>query len=300
MGLKDQFRKLGDNWLIIVLALVLVLAVTGIGGGVSPLLSASSKMMYAADYAEESMGYAGAANSRGMIWPIQDGFAPEENSRKMTRTASLGAEVERGTFQEADAKLKEIASDSGSFILNENVNNNGAGLSSYYSGSYVLKVDVSKYDDVMARLKALGKVKSFHESTDDITGSYVSLETSLRTEKDRLARYNTMLSQATKIEDKITLSDRIFDEERQIAALEDAIKNAGQRVAYSTVTVSLTEERSGYAGIAVAKLSSLVKTLVASFNSLLYLIFAVLPYAVAIGLIALIVKGVKKLGRKKK
>ena len=65
-------------------------------------------------------------------------------------------------------------------------------------------------------MKEIGEVTSFSENADDITEQFVDLETELVAEKERLARYKQMLSEATLVEDKIQLSDRIFNQERTI------------------------------------------------------------------------------------
>ena len=51
-----------------------------------------------------------------------------------------------------------------------------------------------------------------------------------------------MLTEATAVSDKIELSDRIFNQERTIKYFEDQLKNAGTRVEYSTLYVTLTEK----------------------------------------------------------
>jgi hypothetical protein len=300
MTLRDQWEKIKDNWLI-VLVIVVVFGFLFLGGGSSGsvLESASfSKMASGVSYDSMEMAVPGVASSyRGGYYSGSDNFAPEVTERLITKTASLSSEVKRGEFMQADAKLKNIVKSSDSYLLNENVNNYGTKQDSQYSGSYQIKFDTSKYDSIIPQLKEIGEVKSFNENADDITGQYTDMKTELAAEKERMRRYQEMYNQATSTEDKINLNDRIFNQERTIKYLEDAISNMDNRVSYSTVYVSLTEKQSSYANITLVKFGELIRSLVNSFNSLLSLIFVVLPYAVAGLIIWLVVRVIR---RKKK
>src|SRR3989338_5736177 len=149
------------------------------------------------------------------------------------------------------------------------------------TSSLSIKVDSRKYNDIIAQLKGIGEVKSFNENAEDVTASYKNLEIELNAEKQRLERYKKMYDEATLIADKIQLSDKIFEQERTIKYLEDSLKNINQRVDYSTIYVTLNEKQPKFANIKFVEFSELVRRLVASINSLLTLIFAAVPYAVA-------------------
>ena len=167
-------------------------------------------------------------------------------------------------------------------MLNENVQkyDYGDGRRQYYSGSYSIKVVEGKYDALTSQLKEIGEVTFFSENAEDITKQFVDLESELVSEKERLVRYKQMLSEAITVEDKIQLSDRIFNQERVIKYLEEQLKTSGERVSYSTVYVTITEKQSEYVDAVLVKFSKLVTEFVTSFNSLLKLLFGLIPYAV--------------------
>ncbi len=296
MTIKEQWNKIKENWLLALGILVLVLISlftstfsVGILSGRGDFYGGIQEMALA------------KTTSYGMgrsYYPIADeGFAPKVAERKITKTASLSTEVERGEFQDAEATLKSIVSSSGSFLLNENVYRSGTGRRAYYSGNYQLKVETGKYDVVVAQLKEIGEVQSFSESADDVTGRYTNLKVELEAEKSRLARYESMYLKAANVGDQITLSDRIFDQERTIKYLEDALDQLDKRVDYSTLSVQISEKQSEYTNVVLIKFSDLIRNLVSSFNGLLSLIFVALPYAVA----ALVVwLGVRFLRKKKR
>lgn len=298
MTIKEQFQKMKENWLIVLLLLVVFLLFTSL-----PAIETLQQDVFGGGFAGfNQRGYEmAAAESKmglGMPSPIySDSFAPEAVDRKITKTASLSTEVERGTFKDAESKLKSIITASDAFLLNENAQKYDQGRRSYYSGSYSIKVEKGKYEAVLMQLKQIGEVTWFSENTDDITEQFVSLEAELQAEKERLTRYQQMLAEATAVSDKIELSDRIFNQERIIKYFEDQLKNAGTRVEYSTLYVTLTEKQSEYVSTVFVKFSELVAGFVDSLNSLLKLLVGILPYAAATLLAWL---GWKKLKKRKK
>ncbi len=281
MTIKEQFQRVKDNWLILlVLAVVLVLFM-GL-----PAVETLQQGVFQGGFAERAYGGIASDSKMGMGMPspmyYDDGFAPEVADRKITKTASLSTEVERGTFKDAENKLKGIVKTADAFLLNENAQkyDTGDGRRTYYSGSYTIKVEEGKYEAFVSQLKEIGEVTSFSENADDITEQFVDLESELVSEKERLARYQQMLKEATLVEDKIQLSDRIFNQERTIKYLQEQLETAGTRVDYSTIYVTITEKQSEYVDAVLVKFSELVARFVNSLNGLLKLLVGLVPYAV--------------------
>ncbi len=280
MTIKEQFQRIKENWLIALLLAVVLILFMGL-----PATETLQQGVFQGGIAYDK-GYASeaAVDSRiGIMPPVYyDGFAPEVQDRKITKTASLATEVERGRFQEAESKLKGIIKTADAFLLNENAQkyDYGDGRRSYYSGTYTIKVEEGKYEALVGQLKQIGEVTSFSESADDITEQFVDLETELAAEKERLLRYQQMLKEATIVEDKIQLSDRIFNQERTIKYLEEQLKSTGERVSYSTVYVTITEKQSEYVNVVLVKFSELIANFVHSLNNLLKLLVGLIPYAI--------------------
>lgn len=281
MTLKKQWATVKDNWLLIALFIVLIAALST--GGL--FRTASLSFSGGSGYASEE--YARSASADMAYMPPyygDDGFAPGETERKRTVNAYLSTEIERGDFAAAEQQLKAVLASGDTVLLSENVQVLDADRKPYRRGEYRVKIATSDYARVIEQLKALGEVQSFSENTDDITGQYVDLEDRLATERSRLTRYQAMYAEAERVEDKINLNDRIFNQEMQIKYLEEQLATMDQRVEYSTLTVTLLEERSAYANIALAKLSELVRAFVGSINNLLVLVVSVLPWALLAGI----------------
>jgi hypothetical protein len=288
MTIKKQFNKLKENWLLIAVIFVLFLVMSGgisLFSGIGSLTKMSAPMI---DFAAEESFRAGG------IAIYNDDFAPEEETRIITKTASISSEVKRNTFEEQENKLISIVSSTDSYLLNQNSNKHGEGISSYRTGSYNIKVETQKYDSILTQLKEIGEITSFNENARDITAQYTNTQLEITTEKTRLARYKAMYNEAKEVADKLELNDRIFDQERRIKYMEDSLKNLDQKVDYSNIYISLTEERSNWINISLVKFPDLIRNLVNSFNSLLGFIVILLPWAIAIWLIKLILKKIKK------
>ena len=233
-------------------------------------------------------------NAIGSISAEAEDFAPEVKDRIITKTTSLSTEVNQGTFNDAQTKLKSIISSTNSYLLNENVNKYGSEKKSYYEASYSIKVDSNKHNELITLLKDIGEVKNFNENTEDITGSYTNIKIELEAEKERLLRYKALYQDSQNIQDKLQLSDKIFDQERRIKYLEDVINSLDKDVEYSTIYLTIREKQSEYVKITLVRFSQLIKNLVNSFNTLLNLIFVLLPYTILFLAIFFIIKLIKR------
>lgn len=274
MTLKEQFKRLKENWFLALVVLLVLLV---------PLFSGNSITSVAKTFSGIPMTeeMAISAPRMGGVYYGED-FAPEVAERKITKDAYLSSEVKRGNFFDTETKLKAIISASESILLNENVNKQDTGWKTTHSGYYQFEVKTSKYDAVVKQLKELGEIESFSENARDITGSYTNLQVELDLEKERLTRYRAMYLEVKDVSEKIELSDRIFNQERRVKYLEESLENKDLQVEYSTINFNLKEKSSEYTNIAFIKLSHMVRNVVNSINNLVGLIFLALPWAIVL------------------
>lgn len=278
MSVKKQFEKLKENWLLILLVLIILLVTSNGGNFIQSNLNMGRGIYSEAldkSYSHDSLA---TLSYESENYISNGGFSPEVEDRKITKTSYLTTESERGGFKKEEGRLKNIISSSGAFLLNERVSRNGEGWRGYYSGYYTIKVDSEKYDSVVSQLKEIGEIQSFSESATDITGNYEDLNVELEAEKQRLERYLDMYDDAVEVEDKINLNDKIFDQERRIKYLESRVNNLDNKIDYSTISFSMTEEKSGWTNITIVKISDLARSLINSLNSLLNLLVFLLPW----------------------
>ncbi|MGV8171142.1 MAG: hypothetical protein ACP5OA_00440, partial [Candidatus Woesearchaeota archaeon] len=110
MAIKDQWKTIKNNWLIVavILAIFIFMNIGGFGN-----VSYSTKNSISQNFGEASYDSDGYAGSRSPLPSSGTNFAPEVTARKITRSASLSTEVENGQFDSAQQSLKNILSSSG-------------------------------------------------------------------------------------------------------------------------------------------------------------------------------------------
>lgn len=294
MSLTEQLENLKNNWLIFVLAIVVI-------GAMMLLPNISRGSSYSSNYAmDTSQGYGGSYESYSKaLYNNSTNFAPDVLNRKIVKTSNLGIETKIGNFKNVDSKVRDVVKGTESIIINENIFSNKVDSREIFTGNYTIKVKNSELDNLTNQLKTLGKVTSFNQGADDVTGEYTNVNIELQVEKERLERFQEMYVDAEDITDKIELNDRIFNQERTIKYLEDAVKDVDQRIDYSTIYLTINE-RSDYLGIAFVKLSDLLRAFMGSLNSLINLVVVILPWAIIAGFIYAVVRLTKKPEPRKK
>ena len=281
MRIKPQLYKLKENWLLILLLVVLVLALNNF-----PSISTLQQKSIAYDTA-------GGIAERSFYPNYDNGFAPEERERVITKASTLNSDIKAGEFQTISESIKSIASSSESIILSENINKNEVNKRTFITASYNIKVPTSNYDNVISQFKNLGEVKYFSENSDDITKQKVDLETNLAAERERLTRYKTILAESKTAQEKIDITDRIFNQERTIKYYEESLANVHNRVSYSTVYLTVSE-KSDYSDIALIKLPNIAKNFVNSLNTLIKWVIFLIPWIIGLAIIVFIYKKVKR------
>ncbi len=94
MTFKEQLNTIKQNWIIALVLLLIVLV---------PMFSGTtSSRSYGGGIMAESAMYAKSASLETVSY--DQSFAPEVEDRKITKSAYLSTEVERGTFQESADK----------------------------------------------------------------------------------------------------------------------------------------------------------------------------------------------------
>lgn len=108
-------------------------------------------------------------------------------------------------------------------------------------GNLQIRVPQEQYKALLAYVSQLGEVTSSEESVSNITQQYT--ETQIRTDslKTQIARLQELMGQAENIEDIIALESQLSSVTSELEYLEAQLKQMDQQVAYSTVSVTVTE-----------------------------------------------------------
>lgn len=286
MDVKNQFKRVKENWLIVVglIVIILILNNFNVSNISNPYTNSFEKGEFQIGYGEEVASYRA---------PDMD-FAPDVEERIVTKTVSASLEIERGDFDMISSSLKNHISKAEGIIINENINSYGEGITKRKIGYYSIRVPENKYDSFILKAKSLGEIESFNENSEDITGDYIKLEDRIKLEKQRLERYEGLFESAKTTEEKISLTDRIFNQERTIKYLEDSLKNQNLRIEYINVYLTLNEEESKFVNISIAGLGEIIRSFVNSLNKLIILIVWVIPWIIIFFIGKYLFKVIKK------
>ena len=110
--------------------------------------------------------------------------------------------------------------------------------------SATLRVPSSEMDATISEVKELGRVESESQSGEEVTSQYVDLQARLTNARNTEQRLTELLRRQTgKLDEVVTVEEKISEVREQIERMEAEQKNLSQRVDFGTLSVSLSEER---------------------------------------------------------
>ncbi len=170
------------------------------------------------------------------------------DGRKLIRTANL--EVETMDFDGLLSYVQEKTKELGGYVESMNAYNgssydnytySGSGYRNDRTASLTLRIPSENLDSFLTRVEENGNIISRSEREQDVTLSYVDLESHkkvLLTEQERLL---VLLEQAATMEDIITLESRLSEIRYQIESMESQLRTFDNQIEYSTVYLNITE-----------------------------------------------------------
>ena len=245
--------------LTLVLALILALLLTGCGQNLDEYTSSYDKGEYVDNgYYEFEMPAAAEPGEFTTTTATEEsaaygGNVPAEqaadSAEKIIYTADLT--METVTFDQTIASLEAAVREYGGFTQDSSV----SGDTSYGSdGSvrlinryayYTVRIPSAKLDAFLAQTGSLGNVIFSNKSATNVTSAYTDLATRKASLEVEEARLLELIAQAEKIEDLIVLEDKLSEVRYEIESIEGSLRSYDRQIAYSTVTMTITEVR-GY------------------------------------------------------
>ena len=183
--------------------------------------------------------------------------------------------------------------------------------SSYYNyrstrnANMTIRIPKDRLDEFLNTVSDLGNVTSRSENVQDVTLTYVDLQShrdALQTEQERLLQ---LLEQAESIEDIITIEQRLSDVRYQLESMESQLRSYDNQVDYSTVYLYIdevevytpVEEETAWERISMGFMDSL-KSIGEGIKEAAIWFVINIPYlviwAIVIVVIVLILKKIKK------
>ncbi|MFB6221611.1 MAG: DUF4349 domain-containing protein [Halolamina sp.] len=268
----------------VALACLLLLAGCSGGGGAE---------MAATEAAVESGGDAADREAEATGTPVEEsgGSADVQASNRMRiKTAEFRVRV--SAFESSRTNLTTAARGYGGYVASSRIRTEERDNETYSDGTIVFRVPAENYSAFLETVRAQGTVVNEEEDVNDVTRRHADLEArleSLRAERDRLRE---LYEQANDTEDVLRVQRELADVQREIETTEAKLRTLENKVAYSTVTVSLHEERPDReyeeehwydTGVITAFLDSVSGVLV-TMRALVVGLAYVLPYLLVFGI----------------
>lgn len=169
----------------------------------------------------------------------QDSVVLDE--RKLIKTVDMTVETKE--YDVLMTELKNRVSQLGGYIEHMDTYN-GSSYSHYRSSrsaSMTIRIPKDKLNEFVETVSGISNVVRRSDNVEDVTLSYVDMESrrnTLQTEQERLL---ALLAKAESIEDIITIEDRLSTVRYQLESMESQLRTIDNQVDYSTIYLSIDE-----------------------------------------------------------
>ncbi len=252
---------------------------------------------YAATAYGADQGTGTAARSRMAEDDAGDPLAAAAE-KKIIRTASMTITTQ--TFEDSLNALKASCEGKGGWIesLSENVNSY-SGLRTAY---LTLRIPQSMLDDYLAGTESLGRTTSRSESSQDVTASYQDTRTRLNTQLALMDRLQALITESADLSDLLALENQIADTQYQIDTLQSSLNATDRKVDYSTVSITLKEEKTApltettvsFGERVVSAIQVGWECLVNFLGDMAVFLVAALPFILIVVIVVIIIKLIKR------
>lgn len=210
-----------------------------------------------ASYAAEAMTAGGASYDAGVMEEgtydskaaVDPAEMPDEGSggnseslgRKLIRTVEL--EMETKEFERMMSELEAQVQDIGGYIENLETYN-GSNYSGYRSSRWAnltIRIPREALNGFLQNMSEIGNVVRRSDSVEDVTLSYVDMESRRDTLRAEQARLLELLEKADTVEDMIALEERLSNVRYYLESMESRLRTIDNQVDYSTVHLNLSE-----------------------------------------------------------
>ena len=158
--------------------------------------------------------------------------------QKLIKTVNMSAETTEFYTLVADVRAK--AESAGGYVESSDVGGNYGGDTTRYA-YLVLRIPAEKLDDFVGGVKDASNVRTFSESTEDITLQYTDMDTHIKALREELDALFSMMEQATSMKDILSIQSQITDVRYEIESYESQLRVYDNQVTYSTIYLDLYE-----------------------------------------------------------
>lgn len=246
---------------------------------------------YSNSYDSKSAG-SGSYENIAPVPTTSTGTYSDLGNRKVIMTASL--QIETKSFNESVDRVRMLAASAGGYVQSSSMNMYDEDRR---TGTIVIKVPQSAYEQTLSEIRKLGTVKSDSSSGSDVTMQYVDIESRLKNLRAEETRLIAIMDQAKNVTEILAVEKELSRVQGDIESYQARLNVLNNQIDFSTITVYITEPQPVVSydwGIGDA-ITEAVHAFVGMIGGLIvltgYLIPLVLYLAIGLGIIYLLIRG---------
>ncbi|MDD3277678.1 MAG: DUF4349 domain-containing protein [Lachnospiraceae bacterium] len=231
-------QKRLKNILIAAILWVMPLLLTGCGAKSTQSAATEDTVESNAVY-DASGGEASGQTSEVSMEQAETSVNVQENNRKLIKTEYLSVQTKQ--FDEFLKTITQKVTELGGYVEHSDISGNAINAVSNRYASYTIRIPQDKLDEFVVQVEDHATVTSKSENVDDVTLSYVDVQshiTALKTEQESLL---SMMEKAETIDDIIAIQSRLTDVRYQLESYESQLRTYDNQIDYSTVNLDVTE-----------------------------------------------------------
>jgi antibiotic biosynthesis monooxygenase (ABM) superfamily enzyme len=167
----------------------------------------------------------------------EDNTYNTQDKRMIIRTGTMSVEVD--SYDETEAKIKDIVKNFGGYLTNSTSKLNADGKK---QGSITIRVAAEKFDAMIEELSKTGKVMNRNITGKDVTEEYMDADARLKTQRELESRLLKLLAEKTaRLTDVVEVEQKLANVRENIEKTEGRMRYLKDQASFSTLTVSVYE-----------------------------------------------------------
>lgn len=167
----------------------------------------------------------------------EDNTYNTQDKRMIIRTGTMSLEVD--SYNETEAKIKDIVKNFGGYLTNSTSKLNADGKK---QGSITIRVATEKFDAMIEELSKTGKVMNRNITGKDVTEEYMDADARLKTQRELESRLLKLLAEKTaRLTDVVEVEQKLANVRENIEKTEGRMRYLKDQASFSTLTVSVYE-----------------------------------------------------------
>jgi hypothetical protein len=166
---------------------------------------------------------------------------PPIQGPQVIRQAQLAISVKSGKFDSSLASVRSLVELEQGYVSGTDAQANPVTNDQIRTGVITFMVPAAKFDETIDALTKMGTVQNEHINGQDVSAQYVDLQARLANEEAQRNAMLALLAKAQTVSDIIAVQNQLGQITGQIEQLKGQIQYIDHNVAFSTISVSLTE-----------------------------------------------------------